>query len=158
MSLASRLIKAIFATEAGVLTAANSPAEDDNSKKIATTEWAAFGFVIVKATPGYIKFPTWLGGLIIQWGTFNPSMNKSASQGIETYQGGGSFNYLIEFPTSVAHVNVMPGDHGTFGIEYANVASKNKTGFSTTCGGIPNSAGGPATYVINGYTWIAIGW
>lgn len=80
MSLASRLIKAIFATEAGVLTAASSPAASDNSKKIATTEWAAFGFVILKSTPGYIKFPTWLGGLVIQWGV--TSCPASSSVGV----------------------------------------------------------------------------
>lgn len=80
MSLSSRLIKAIFATEDGVLTSARTPAASDNSKKIVTTEWAALGLVILKSTPGYIKFPDWLGGLVVQWGV--TSCPASSSIGV----------------------------------------------------------------------------
>jgi hypothetical protein len=158
MSLASRLIKAIFATEAGVLTAVSSPAADDNSKKIATTEWAAFGFAVLKAANGYIKFPTWLGGVIIQWGTFNGTMAKSSAQTLETYSGGASVTFPIPFPNVVGNVSVITPDNAVFTCEYANLSAKSVTGFSSVIGGIPNATGGPANYTFNGYTWLAIGW
>ena len=158
MSLASRLIKAIFATEAGVLTAASSPEADDNSKKIATTEWALFGFVILKAANGHIKLPTWLGGLIFQWGTFNATMAKSAAQTLETYSGGSAATFSIPFPNAVFHVGVTTPDNSVFTCEYVNVSAKSLTGFSSVVGGIPNATGGPTGYTFNGYTWFAIGW
>lgn len=158
MSLASRLIKAIFATEAGVLTAASSPEADDNSKKIATTEWAAFGFAVLKAANGYIKFPTWLGGVIIQWGTFNSTMAKSNAQTLETYSGGAAVTFPIPFPTAVGSVSVTTPDNAVFTCEYVNLTAKALTGFSTVVGGIPNTASGPASYTFNGYNWLAIGW
>jgi len=48
-----------------------------------------FGFQILKATNGYIIFPSWLGGLIIQWGRVG-----FIAEGYQT------FNFTIPFPNA----------------------------------------------------------
>lgn len=72
-------------------TTTNTPASTDNSKKVVNTEWAKFGFAILKATDGYIKLPAWLGGLIFQWG----KVNAVASGGAVTV------TFPLYFPNAV---------------------------------------------------------
>ena len=76
-----------------VATTANDPTYADNSTRPASTQWVrnamlaiatSAGFAISLATNGYIKFPSWLGGLIIQWGT-------SANVAVDT-------NITVSFP------------------------------------------------------------
>lgn len=43
----------------------------DNSTSAVSTAWSKFGLVASLIAFGYLKFPTWMGGLIIQWGNAN---------------------------------------------------------------------------------------
>lgn len=72
-----------------------TPDAADSSQKIATTAWlysamatvmSYFGFVISLSPNGFIKFPSILGGLILQWGT------------AVTNNGVGTWTYPIAFP------------------------------------------------------------
>lgn len=87
------------------VTAQNTPDATDNTKKLATTDWAKLGFVISKSAIGYIKFPTWMGGLVIQWGV-------ATTDGT----GNAAVSFPLEFPNSALSVSVTPNvTNGAFG-------------------------------------------
>lgn len=90
--LASYLDKGItsFATSGEVITGE----AEDKSVSPATIR---FGFQVLKAQTGYIKFPNWLGGLIVQW-------TKTPVLGITVPY---TWAYPIQFPNMVS---------GTFGM------------------------------------------
>lgn len=71
------------ATDAQMLDSAND-------QVIATPKKLRKGFAISLAANGYIAFPSWLGGLVLQWGTSGPV----------TYDGRLTVSYPIEFPTA----------------------------------------------------------
>lgn len=89
----------------------------DNSTKVATTAWVrvamsniatAAGFALVPGTNGYIKFPSWLGGFVVQWGAgtvTGPLVNVDAALPI-TFPNAG----LVSFVSQVMEpVNVYFG-------------------------------------------------
>jgi len=80
----------------GASTAATQAASD-NSTKIATTAWNKLGFAISSGAAGYVKFPDWLGGFILQWGA---SVLAGAS---------ASVSYPLAFPNNVRAGVCCPG-------------------------------------------------
>ena len=65
--------------------------------KTLTPATALFGFQALKGATGYIKFPTWLGGLIIQW-TKTPVLSTAVAY---------TWIYPIAFPGMVVGINGM---------------------------------------------------
>lgn len=155
MSLASRLIKAIFANEAGDLTAANSPAATDNSKRLATTEWAKSGFASLKADKGYIKLPTWLGGICIQWGNETITVSQGTTQTVTTYLGAANITFATAFSATPWAVVGSPADNGSLALESANFTSISATGATSYVGGLATST--PSSTLTMTIRWVAIG-
>lgn len=122
-----------------------TPANADNSIRIATTAWVrsamsdiatAAGFAVSLTSNGYIKFPSWLGGLIIQWGTTAsiPS-NSSAAQTLP-----------IAFPAACRAV-LITSSNGTATATYGAAIALGTTGFT-----LNNNSSVPSTFM-----WLAIG-
>ena len=90
----------------GIATVANDAAAADNSTRLASTGWVrnamaaiatAAGFSASFTTNGYVKFPSWLGGVIFQWGV---SAATSTSVAV---------SYPIAFPNAVLWLGSQDG-------------------------------------------------
>ena len=113
-----------FATSGEVITG------EAESKSVSPAT-IRFGFQVLKSTTGYIKFPSWLGGLIVQW-TKTPVLGISVPY---------TWTYPIQFPNMVS---------GTFGmfiglsqgtLEVTETPSLNNSKFAN---GLAGSTAGPA--------------
>ena len=102
---------------------------------IVTPKKLQLGFAISLSANGYIAFPSWLGGLVIQWG--NAYINTN----------GTAYLFPIAFPNAAFVLNFSTGENATGVAEVMNITpgSLTKTGFV-----------GNATVTAN-YHYIAIG-
>jgi hypothetical protein len=105
IDIAALSVLAAQATElaqgtAKVATQTQTDAGADDAT-IVTPKKLRWGFQILKARNGYIVFPSWLGGLIIQWGT------------IIGTTGDLAFPYPIGFPNAVLQAVVSMSDKTT---------------------------------------------
>jgi hypothetical protein len=94
------------AVQLGQVTSTASPLAWSNIQALVTNCIAAVataaGFSISAGTNGYIKFPSWLGALIIQWG-YTPVSSASAMTPV---------NFPIAFPNSTYMVALSTGATG----------------------------------------------
>lgn len=134
------------------VSAAEDPTGADNSTRIATTGWVrssmlaiatAAGFAVSLASTGYIKFPSWLGGLVMQWGS-------TASSG----SADVTVTLPIAFPTAFKAV-VMSANVGG-GATVTTVVSGSVINLSSFSLGAYTSSSGART--ANTCGWFAIGY
>lgn len=107
---------------------------------VVTPKKLRFGFSANFSVPGYIAFPSFLGGLIIQWGRFNVPPN---SIGNIVDGSGWDFALPISFPTSGLLSLAQFGNpsQGNTGSEISRTKIYLKNSFSGT----------------QGVNWLAIG-
>lgn len=126
---------------ARVATQAQTNAGTDDAT-IVTPKKLRAGFLISLAVNGYIAFPTWLGGLIIQWGYYSGSLDDLTAV----------ITFPIAFPNSNMNVSVT-GDAG-----------QSSLGYFVTGGAVKMT---PTQFRLNGYGtnmattgyhWLAFGY
>ena len=112
---------------------------------VATPLKLRLGFAVSIGTRGYVAFPTWLGGVVIQWG-------KETTVSSST---------VINFPLATmanCYSVVATADQAAAGVdvEYVGVSSVSATNFTANTCVFPTAGGG----VVGGglpFWWIAIG-
>jgi hypothetical protein len=108
---------------ANIQAQAPTVAAADSSTNVATTAWVRLGFAASFAANGYFKFPTWLGGLILQWG----------------YNNAAASSMSVSFPTAFTncyHVHCMPTNYGpNAGRDSQYLTAVSATAFTVGCGG-----------------------
>ncbi|WP_310631570.1 gp53-like domain-containing protein [Paraburkholderia sp.] len=82
---------------AKVATQAQTVAGTDDAT-IVTPKKLRAGFAISLGSNGYIAFPSWLGSLVIQWGSYSTSGNSTVA----------TVAFPVSFPSACASVTVSP--------------------------------------------------
>lgn len=100
-------------------------AASDNSTKLATTAWAKLGFISSLGANGYIKFPDWLGGLILQWA-------YGANTGSIGPQGNVTVNITLPVAFPNACLKAISGSDGVNSIK-TSINSTSTTAIGVSC-------------------------
>jgi len=111
---------------------ATTQANTDNSTRIATTAWVRSAMATIASAAGfsasfgatfYVKFPSWLGGLVIQGGT-----------SVVTTDGSGNVGVIfpLTYPTAERVTLAVSGDSSS--ISGALLLSMYRTGWPTVNG------------------------
>ena len=101
---------------AKVATQLQMNAGDDDST-IATPKKLRLGFSISLAATGFVAFPTWLGGWVLQWGTTTAA----------------SVTFPMQFPTNIHHLSVQLNNfnsNAAYAGHYETVTATSVAGFS----------------------------
>lgn len=127
---------------AKVATQTQTNAGVDDST-IVTPKKLRAGFSALYAVNGYLALPTWLGGLIFQWGSFTGS-----SSGLSQ-----TFAYPLTFPTACVSVSMGTTSSPSGSVEYGQIVSTTNIGPSiATYTNISAPTVGSLTF-----TWFALG-
>jgi len=113
-----------------------TPPIPDNSAKVANTAWAMYGFAANFGSTGYIKFPSWLMGFIIQWGATG------------TGTSGAAVTFPLVWPNGAKGVWVTPQVAGPRAATYQSLST---TSVFLQCWDFTGTQ--QNTFV----TWIAVG-
>ncbi|UOA08618.1 hypothetical protein [Methylobacter sp. S3L5C] len=101
--------------------------DSDNSYRIATTNWirsamaniaSSAGLTASYGVNGYIKFPSWLGGLVIQWG-----VSQGIQSDTQSYCG-----FAMAFPNACLNVVATPKATSSTIDNWALIIDFSKTG------------------------------
>lgn len=134
-----RVLQAIYAR---IATQAQVDAGTDDTT-IVTPKKLRFGFQAVLATNGYVIFPDWLAGVILQWGAASLSGSSTA------------VSYNVAYPRGCAGAAIMRTTSPSASVEYAQVSAFTLNSF-TAVGYVSVDANNtPGSMVIS---WFSIGW
>ncbi len=141
------LSKIVQATEA-VLGLAKLATQDQvnagiDDSTIVTPKKLRLGFNAVFANNGYIVFPSWLGGLILQWGAIGISGSSSA------------VSYHIAYPNGCIGAAISRVSSPSSSVEYAQVTTYSLTTFSVTGYTKVDVDNTPGSLTIS---WWSLGW
>ncbi|MNJ23369.1 hypothetical protein D3C77_177540 [compost metagenome] len=128
---------------AKVATQALVDAGTDDSAFV-TPKKLRWGFAVNFAANGYIMFPSWLGGLVLQWGSFSTVFNSTAAT-----------DYMISWPMAFPKAVYTALVQNVGGIDIGSGVNISIYARSLTNGNVRVTKTGVA-YTLT-FTWIAIG-
>lgn len=125
------------------VTSTNDATFADNSVKPASTSWVrgamlniatAAGFSVSFGTNGYVKFPSWLGGVIIQWGSIPSAASATTNASFPiTFPGGAPFQVLA------SGYNISGGVQAYVTVNDATASGCDFNAFYANAGGVAPS-------------------